>query len=185
MEVADYLVAFLAAKGVRHVFGYPGGALVPLLEAIERHPQIEWVLMRHESSAAFAACAQAKLNGRLAVCAATAGPGALNFLCGVVDAHLDRAPVLTLTGQVPSSQKGHVGFQDLDQASLCRSILRRSESTSNPVQLASLLRNLIGHAEQHRETVHLAVPVDVLSTELDKSDDCTILTPSSFHTRRR
>jgi thiamine pyrophosphate-dependent acetolactate synthase large subunit-like protein len=100
MNVADYLVSFLCAIGVRHVFGYPGSPLVPLLSALERQTDVQWVLMRHENAAALAASAQAKLTDRLSVCVATSGPGALNFVCGVVDAHLDRVPMLALTGLV-------------------------------------------------------------------------------------
>jgi thiamine pyrophosphate-dependent acetolactate synthase large subunit-like protein len=94
MLVADYVVSYLARLGVRHMFGYPGSPLVPLLAAIERNPDVEWVLMRHENSAALAASGHAKVTGRLSVCVATSGPGALNFLCGVADAHLDRVPML-------------------------------------------------------------------------------------------
>ncbi len=97
MKVADYLVRALAACGVRHIFGYPGAPLVPLLAALQRQTVVEWVLMRHENAAAHAAAAQAKLTGQLAVCVATSGPGALQAVCGIVDAQLDRAPLLALT----------------------------------------------------------------------------------------
>ena len=170
MNVADYLVSFLYAIGVRHVFGYPGSPLVPLLSALERQPDVQWVLMRHENAAALAASAHAKLTGRLSVCVATSGPGALNFVCGVVDAHLDRVPMLALTGLVPTASQGHWEFQDIDQTSLFGSILPRSASCVHPTQVAALLRNYVGHAQQHHETVQLALPADILGAEIDPDD---------------
>src|SRR5688572_1667831 len=102
MNVADYIVGVLAARGVRQVFGYPGAAILPLMDAIERHPEVEWVLMRHEGSASLAASMQARYTGRLAVCLSSAGPGATNMFAGIFDAHLERSPVLALTGLVPT-----------------------------------------------------------------------------------
>lgn len=170
MNLADYLVSFLASAGVKHMFGYPGTPLVPLLAALERQTAVQWVLMRHENSAALAASAQAKITGRLSVCVATSGPGALNFVCGVTDAHVDRVPMLALTGLVPTASQRHSEFQDLDQTSLFGSILSRSASCVHPGQLTALLRNYVGYAEQMNETVHLALPSDILSAEIDPQE---------------
>ncbi len=167
MNVADYLVSFLSAVGVKHMFGYPGSPLIPLLAALERQSDVQWVLMRHENSAALAASAQAKLTGRLSVCVATSGPGAINFVCGVADAHMDRVPMLALTGLVPTASIGHWEFQDINQTSLFGSILQHSAVCVQPSQLIALLRNYVGRAQQHLETVHLGLPSDILSTEID------------------
>jgi thiamine pyrophosphate-dependent acetolactate synthase large subunit-like protein len=172
MNIADYLVSFLSANGVKHIFGYPGSPLIPLLTALERQSDVQWVLMRHENAAALAASAQAKLTGCLSVCVATSGPGAINFVCGVVDAHMDRVPMLALTGLVPTASQGHWDFQDIDQTSFFGSILPRSASCIHPNQVPALLRNYSGHAMQHHETVHLAFPSDILSTEIDPADGC-------------
>lgn len=171
MNVADYLVEFLSANGVQHIFGYPGSPLVPLFRALERQRDVQWVLMRHENSAALAASAYAKMTGRLGVCVTTSGPGALNFVCGVVDAQMDRVPVLALTGLVPTASQGHWEFQDIDQTRVFGSILARSATAVHPKQMTALLRNYVGHAQQHYETVHLALPSDILTTELDPEDD--------------
>ena len=168
VNIADYLVSFLAATGVKAIFGYPGSPLVPFLAAIERQTDIEWVLMRHENAAALAASAYAKMTGRLGVCVATSGPGALNFVCGVVDAHLDRVPMLALTGLVSTTSQGHWEFQDVDQSRLFGSILSRSATCVHPNQLPALLRNYVGHALQQHETVHLALPTDILTAEVDE-----------------
>lgn len=170
MQLCDYVVRVLASRGVRHVFGYPGASIIPLMEAIERHPDVSWVLMRHEGSAALAAAASAKLTGRLAVCAATAGPGATNMVTGVLDAHLDRAPVLAVTGLVPSWKQSRAGFQDVDAARLFSTLISRSVACGHPDQLPSLLRDSIGHAEQERTVVHLALPANIQTVEVDDDD---------------
>ncbi|HET9067979.1 MAG TPA: thiamine pyrophosphate-binding protein, partial [Amaricoccus sp.] len=166
MNVADHIVAFLGSLGVRHVFGYPGSPLVPLLAALERQDAVRWVLMRHENAAALAAGAHARLTGELGVCVATSGPGALNALPGVVDADLDRVPLLLLTGLVPTAQLGHWEFQDIDQAHLFGSVLASSANCIHPGQLAALLRNFVGRAGQQQRAVHLALPSDVLAADI-------------------
>jgi pyruvate oxidase len=163
VNVADYIVAFLGSLGVRHVFGYPGSPLVPLLAALERQEAVRWVLMRHENAAALAAGAHARLTGGLGICVTTSGPGALNALPGVVDADLDRVPLLLLTGLVPTAQVGHWEFQDIDQAHLFGSVLGSSATCIHPGQLAALLRNFVGRAGQQQRAVHLALPSDVLA----------------------
>ena len=170
MKAADYIVSFLSAAGIRHIFGYPGSPLVPLLEAISRQPSVQWILTRHENSAAMAASAQAKLTGRPSVCVSTSGPGVLNCVCGIADAHLDRAPLIAITGLVSTASQRHSEFQDVDQTSLFSTMLPRSASCVHPSQLPPLLRNFLGHAEQYQAAVHLALPLDILNTEVDADD---------------
>lgn len=168
--VADYIVAYLASIGVRHIFGYPGSPLVPLLAALGRQDKVKWVLMRHENAAALAAAASAKLTGELAVCCLTSGPGALQGVCGVADANLDRAPLLVLSGLVARSQQGHWDFQDVDQTSLYGAMLDQSFSCTSATQVVALLRKLTGYAIQQRAATHLALPVDVLSEAIREDD---------------
>lgn len=168
--IADYIVAYLASIGVRHVFGYPGSPLVPLLGALGRQDKVKWVLMRHENAAALAASAAAKLTGELAVCCLTSGPGALQGVCGVADADLDRAPLLVLSGLVARSQQGHWDFQDVDQTSLYGSILAQSFSCASAPQVVALLRKLTGYAIHQRAAAHLALPVDILNEPIREDD---------------
>lgn len=168
--VADYIVAYLASIGVRHIFGYPGSPLVPLLAALGRQDKVKWVLMRHENAAALAAAAAAKLTGELAVCCLTSGPGALQGVCGVADANLDRAPLLVLSGLVARSQQGHWDFQDVDQTSLYGAMLDQSFSCTSATQVVALLRKLTGYAIQQRAATHLALPVDVLAEAIREDD---------------
>lgn len=170
MTISDYIVDFLKNVGVRQVFGYPGTPILPLMAALERQSDIEWVLMRHENSAAMAASAQARLTGELAVCMATSGPGSANFICGLIDAQLDRAPVLALTGMVPTYNQGHSEFQDINQAQLLSTVLPMSSSCVHARQLVPLLRNSVGFAWQNQQTVHLALSSDVLTTAVDADD---------------
>ncbi len=161
MTLADYVISILAERGVRQVYGYPGAAIIPLMAAIDRHPDLQWILVRNESAAALAAAAEARLTGNLAVFLVTSGPGATNVVTGLVDAHVDRTPVLAITGLVPTWKQSRSGFQDLDQARLLSTLIPRSVSCQHPDQLPVLLRDCIGQAEQHRDVVHLAIPHDI------------------------
>lgn len=129
--------------------------------------------MRHENSGALAAAAHARLTGGLGVCLATSGPRALNIVCGVADAHLDRVPLLALTGLVPTERQGHWEFQDVDQTRVLGAVLPRSVTCVNAAQLPALVRNLVGHARQRHEAVHLALPSDVLTQQIALDDDCS------------
>ena len=167
---ADHVVTALRSYGVRFVFGYPGGSILPLMDAIERETDIDWILVRHEGSAALAASALSKLTGGLGVCMATAGPGASNLLTGLLDAQLDRAPVLAITGMYPVWTQTRGGFQDIDQARMLGTVIGKSVTCNHPDQLPVLLRDCVGTATQERTVVHLAIPVDVQSVALDDND---------------
>src|SRR5579884_3692030 len=99
MNASDVLVERLIACGVDTIFGIPGDGINGVFEALRKNKdRIRFVHMRHEESAAFAACAYAKFTGRLGVCIATSGPGGIHLLNGLYDAKMDRAPVLAITG---------------------------------------------------------------------------------------
>jgi len=99
-SVSELLVSTLEQIGVKHIFGLIGDSLNPLADAV-RHSKIEWVGVRHEEGAALAAAGQAKLNGRLGVCAGTTGPGSNHLVAGLYEASRDHAPVLALSGDMP------------------------------------------------------------------------------------
>src|SRR6202020_3367396 len=104
--VGELLTATLVELGVRQVFGVVGDALNPFTDAIRREKRIEWIGVRHEEGAALAAAGQAKLTGRLGVCAGTTGPGATHLLAGLFEARHDHAPVLAIAGDVPTRLGG-------------------------------------------------------------------------------
>src|SRR6476659_1456014 len=104
--VAEMLVDALAQIGVRHVFGVVGDALNPFTDALDRDDRIHWIGVRHEEGAALAAAGQAKLTGRLAVCAGTTGPGSTHLVAGLYEAARDHAPVLALSGDMLRKMQG-------------------------------------------------------------------------------
>ncbi len=108
------IVTALADLGVRTVWGVVGDALNPVTDAIRREERIEWIGVRHEEAAAFAAGAQAQLTGTLGVCMGTVGPGSIHLLNGLYDAKKSHAPVLAICGQVPLAELGSDYFQEVD-----------------------------------------------------------------------
>lgn len=114
MNVSDQLLQILLQAGVSRVFGLTGDALNHFVDAIRRQDKVEWITVRQEETAAYAAYAEAALTGRLAVCAGTVGPGALHLINGLYNAKKERAPVLAITGQVPAVQQGTNYFQEVD-----------------------------------------------------------------------
>ncbi|HEY4611328.1 MAG TPA: thiamine pyrophosphate-binding protein, partial [Ilumatobacteraceae bacterium] len=115
--VSDSIVETLVAWGITHVFGMVGHSNLGLADALRRaetRGDITYIGIRHEGAASFAASAYGKLTGRPAACIAIAGPGSTNLLTGLYDAKVDRAPVVSLSGQVPSKVLGRGAFQDLD-----------------------------------------------------------------------
>lgn len=162
-SVSDYIIAELAKNGVTHIFGYPGASILPVMAAIDRHPTVEWVLMRNEASAALAASAHAKLTRKMAVCMATSGPGATNLITGLLDAQCDSAPVLAITGLVQTWRQGRYEFQDIDSAKVLGDLLSHSVRCDHPDQLPPMLHDCLGRAIQQDSVVHMAIATDVQS----------------------
>src|SRR5215475_7551443 len=104
--VADVLVRRLREHGVRHIFGYPGGQLTPLYDALAREPAIRHVLARDEQAAAFMADGYARATGRPGVCLAVCGPGVFNAATAIASSFTDSVPVLLLSGQIASAGRG-------------------------------------------------------------------------------
>ena len=111
---AEILWATLAGEGTSTVFGYPGGAILPVYDALRKFPSIHHVLVRHEQGAAHMADGYARASGRVGVCMATSGPGATNLVTGLATAMLDSVPVVAITGQVSSKVLGTDAFQEID-----------------------------------------------------------------------
>src|SRR5215831_17765011 len=103
---AEYLVESLEKAGVKRIYGIVGDSLNGITDALRRRKSIDWVHMRHEEAAAFAAGAEAHVTGNLAVCAGSCGPGNLHLINGLFDAHRSRAPVLAIAAQIPSAEIG-------------------------------------------------------------------------------
>src|SRR5437867_6267343 len=104
----------LEREGVEYIFGYPGGANLPLYQHLPEHPKLKHILVRHEQGAAHMADGYARASGRPGVVFATSGPGALNLVTGLCTAYMDSVPMVAITGQVPSTVVGRDAFQESD-----------------------------------------------------------------------
>jgi pyruvate dehydrogenase (quinone) len=111
-RVSDLMVETLAAAAVERVYGVSGDSLNGITDSIRTQKQIQWMHMRHEETAAFAAGAEAHLTGKLAVCAGSCGPGNLRLINGLYDCHRSRVTVLAIAAQIPSAEIGSQYFQE-------------------------------------------------------------------------
>src|ERR1700694_4670066 len=118
--VADQMVETLAAAGVERIYGIVGDSLNGFTDALRRHGGIQWLHVRHEEVAAFAAGADAHVTGRLAVCAGSCGPGNLHLINGLYDCHRSRVPVLAIAAQIPSHELGTGYIQETDPGQIFR-----------------------------------------------------------------
>ncbi|MGF1468043.1 MAG: thiamine pyrophosphate-binding protein [Sandaracinaceae bacterium] len=166
-RVVDVFLDYLRAEGVTYVFGVPGGLLFPVFEALERAPDLELIVTKHEEGAAFMADGFARTSGRLGVCAGTGGPGSTNLLTGVACAFADGVPMLVVTGQAASHALGKGAAQettreDIDIVAMFQPITKYSAMVTNPDALAHHLRRALRQALTGRHgPVHLNVPVDL------------------------
>ena len=163
-SVAEALVDVLEQVGVKHVFGLIGDSLNPLGDAIRRS-SIEWIGVRHEEGAALAASGQAKLTGRLAVCAGTTGPGSNHLVAGLYEASRDHAPVLALSGEMPRKMKGTEFFQATEPDLLFRDVSLYTQTISSAEQAPLVVRQAIAAAYAGPGVAHLTLPQDVLSAK--------------------
>ncbi|TME71197.1 MAG: thiamine pyrophosphate-binding protein [Chloroflexi bacterium] len=154
----------LRAAGVRHVFGHPGGEVIDLIEGL-RQAGLEFVLTKHETAAAFMAEATATLTGIPGVCLGTLGPGATNLVTGVAQAYLDRAPVIALSGQLPTERYEVATHQRLDLKGLFAPITKWQATLSAENAAAVVERALRVATRARRGPIYLEVPSDVPKQE--------------------
>jgi pyruvate dehydrogenase (quinone) len=160
-NVADLLVATMEQAGVKRIYGIVGDSLNGLTEALRRRNTIEWVHVRHEEVAAFAAAGEAEITGQLAVCAGSCGPGNLHLINGLFDAHRSRVPVLAIAAQIPSGEIGGGYFQETHPQNLFRECSHYCELISDASQLPYVLENAIRAAVGLRGVSVIAIPGDV------------------------
>ncbi len=123
-NVADQMVETLASAGVKRVYGLVGDSLNGLTEAMRKRGTIDWIHVRHEEAAAFAAGAESQLTGELAVCAGSCGPGNLHLINGLYDCNRTRTPVLAIAAHIPSAEIGSSYFQETHPQELFRGVQR-------------------------------------------------------------
>lgn len=159
--VAEQFVDTLVRAGVQRLYGVVGDSLNPVIDAIRRTRGIDWVQVRHEETAAFAAGAEAQLTGSLAACAGSCGPGNVHLINGLYDAHRSMAPVLALAAQIPSSEIGTGYFQETHPDQLFRECSHYSELISSARQMPRVLQTAVQHAIGRGGVSVLALPGDV------------------------
>src|SRR5258705_1869684 len=161
MKVADLLVEVLAEAGVQRIYGVSGDSLNGITDSMRARKNLQWVHVRHEETAAFAAGAEAHLTGKLAVCAGSCGPGNLHLINGLYDCHRNRVPVVAIAAQIPSSEIGSGYFQETDPKHLFAQCSHYCELVSQPEQMPRVLEIAMQTALSRRGVAVIALPGDV------------------------
>jgi pyruvate dehydrogenase (quinone) len=164
---SEYLLEALEKAGVKRVYGVVGDSLNGFSDALRRRKSIDWIHMRHEEAAAFAAGAEAHLTGNLAVCAGSCGPGNLHLINGLFDCQRNGVPVLAIAAHIPSSEIGIDYFQATHPESLFKECSHYVELVSNPGQLPQILKRAIRVAVARRGVAVVVLPGDVALMKID------------------
>ncbi|MGC9197792.1 MAG: biosynthetic-type acetolactate synthase large subunit [Acidobacteriaceae bacterium] len=147
---SEILLATLAGEGITTIFGYPGGAILPVYDSLRKFPTIHHVLVRHEQSAAHMADGYARASGRVGVCMATSGPGATNLVTGLATAMIDSVPVVAITGQVSSKVLGTDAFQEIDITGITLPITKHNFLVTRAEEIAAVVREAFQIARSGR-----------------------------------
>ncbi|MEL7683150.1 ubiquinone-dependent pyruvate dehydrogenase [Citromicrobium bathyomarinum] len=164
--VADQMVDTLKAAGVQRIYGIVGDSLNGFTDALRRKGGIDWLHVRHEEVAAFAAAGEAHSTGELAVCAGSCGPGNLHLINGLFDAHRSRVPVLAIAAQIPSAEIGSGYFQETHPEEMFRECSSYCELVSSPAQMPRAMETAIRRAVAERCVSVLVIPGDVALKEI-------------------
>jgi acetolactate synthase I/II/III large subunit len=165
---ARILLETLKREGVTDVFGYPGGAVIPLYNEIYDFKGINHILVRHEQGAAHAADGYARVTGQVGVCIATSGPGATNLVTGIMTAYMDSIPMVAITGQVPTSMIGKDAFQESDITGITMPITKNNYLVKNVKELPKILKEAFHIASTGRKgPVLVDVPKDIQLAEIE------------------
>jgi pyruvate dehydrogenase (quinone) len=166
-SVADFLLERLRAWGVSRIFGYPGDGIGGIIGALDRaRNEIELIQVRHEETAALAACAHAKFTGEVGVCLATSGPGAIHLLNGLYDAKLDRQPVVAIVGQQARTALGSDYLQEVDLVSLFKDVAHDYvQMALHPAQIRHLVDGAFRTALAERAVTCIVLPNDLQLAE--------------------
>src|SRR6202789_3865032 len=170
-RVADLWVEVLAGAGVKRIYGVSGDSLNGITDSIRANGKLEWVHVRHEETAAFAAGAESHLTGQLSACAGSCGPGNLHLTNGLYDCHRSRVPVLAISAQIPSGEMGSGYFQETHPEHLFAQCSHYCEVVSHPEQMPRILEIAIQTAISRRGVAVVVIPGDVALEE------ATVATP--------
>ncbi|HEY5956407.1 MAG TPA: thiamine pyrophosphate-binding protein, partial [Polyangiaceae bacterium] len=163
---SEILWESMVEHGVKVMFGYPGGAIMPAYDALPKYPQLHHVLVRHEQGAAHMADGYARASGQVGVCVATSGPGATNLTTGIANAMLDSVPMVAITGQVSSPLLGSDAFQETDITGVTLPITKHNFLVTRAEDIASTIKQAFHIASEGRPG---PVVVDITKDALQKS----------------
>ena len=164
---AKILIESLRKEGVKVIFGYPGGVVLPIFDVLYDAP-LKFILTRHEQGAAHAADGYARATGKVGVCLATSGPGAANLVTGIATAYMDSIPIVAFTGQVKTNLIGSDAFQEADITGITRPITKHNYLVKDVAELAQTIKNAFHLARSGRPgPVLIDLPVDVTLAETE------------------
>ena len=166
MTGAEMVIQALKDQGVDHVFGYPGGAVLPIYDEIFQQDELQHILVRHEQGAGHAAEGYARSTGKVGVMLVTSGPGATNAVTALADALLDSIPLVCITGQVPTALIGSDAFQECDTSGITRPCTKHNYLVRNVEELSRVLHEAFYVARSGRPgPVVIDIPKDVQFAE--------------------
>src|SRR5690349_6020241 len=162
MTGAQMVLQALADQGVEHIFGYPGGAVLPIYDELYQQDRIKHILVRHEAGAVHAAEGYARSTGKPGVALVTSGPGATNAVTGIADALMDSIPLVVLTGQVGTALIGTDAFQECDTVGITRHCTKHNYLVKDPAKLGDVIHEAFHIATSGRPgPVVVDLPKDV------------------------
>lgn len=166
-KAGEKLIELLIEWGVDHIYGMPGDSINSIIEPLRKaQDKIKFIQVRHEEAGALAAAAYAKLTGKIGVCTAIAGPGAIHLLNGLYDAKLDKAPVLALTGQVESDLIGSDAFQEINLERMFDDVAVYNQRIMSAEQLPTVVNQAIRTAYAKKGVAVLTIPDDIPRFEI-------------------
>src|SRR6188472_3494988 len=168
MTGAEMVIQALVDNGVEHIFGYPGGAALPIYDAMFQQDKVQHILVRHEQGATHMAEGYARSTGKVGVVLVTSGPGATNAVTGLTDALMDSVPIICLTGQVPTHLIGNDAFQEADTTGITRPCTKHNYLVKDVGVLARTVHEAFYVARSGRPgPVVIDLPKDVLMNKHD------------------
>lgn len=171
MKVSQAIVKYLESQHITTVFGYPGGAVLPLYDSL-KSSNIEHILVRNEQSAVHYASGYSRASSKVGVCIATSGPGATNLITGIATAYMDSIPVVIITGQVHSALIGSDAFQEADITGATHSFTKHSYLVNDPSKICTILKEAFYIASTGRPgPVLIDIPMDILDSKTVYSNE--------------
>jgi len=167
---SQMLLKCLREEGVEYIFGYPGGKVIPIYDAIYDEKKIKHILVRHEQCAAHAADGYARVTGKTGVCMATSGPGGTNLITGIANAYMDSIPIVAITGQVSTSEIGSDSFQEADITGITSPITKHNYLIKHVRELPNAIKEAFYIASTGRPgPVLIDVPIDIQNALIDEN----------------